>query len=126
MIYGRYANQQRIPGVVDLSVCQIVFFSDPANTFTEVSRTDQAPFKIIKKRGMAGVTKKAFYVFNAQFGESMLSAFEIDKENYVSVIKNDVFNILHSQDRSAAISKISGGMVNVFPEFNNLLCSVPH
>ena len=64
------------------------------------------------------MTKKTFYVFDAQFGESMLSSFEIYKENNVSVIKNDVFNIFHRLVKSAAISKNDGKtFVFLFNEF---------
>ena len=95
MIYRWHTNQERIPGIVNLRVGKVGLIRYPAKAVPEFCGGNQPLFEIIKKRIMVGMRKKLFRIGNSKFGKCMLSAFKINQKNNVSVIKDDVLDIVH-------------------------------
>ena len=90
-------DQQGIPGVINLIVSQLRAFRNPTDTLPEFRSSDQAFLKFVKQRIMTRMGKKPFYVFYAQLCKSMLSAFEVNQKDDIPVVKDDVFDVLHSR-----------------------------
>ena len=95
MVSFGHTHQQAVPCIVDLMVGQLGISGDFPDVFPEIFGAYIASFKIGKYWVLYFMTVKVIGIINAQGLPGLLALQKIKAENYIAIVKDDVFDVLH-------------------------------
>ena len=107
MVAGRHTDQQGVPGVVDLFIRQLRVVESATDVIPEFCFAYQALLKIPEYFILRLVTVKSIRISYTQVGPGLPAFVKIKAKNYIAVIKNDIFDVIHKANILAANMYIS-------------------
>src|SRR5690606_13198691 len=91
----RYTDEQCIPSIVDLLIRQIWSVRMLPDAISECGRANLSPIKSIEKVVLGLMSEEFRYIFDTQCSKSLTHTTEVYRENYIAIIKDNIFNFLH-------------------------------